>query len=156
MPLLWNVVMAVVWAAAMGKLSVANLGVGFMLGYAVLYLACDVLGTRKYCGRLPRIGELLLFFLWEVLVANLRVARSVLSPSFRMRPGIIALPLDVETDGEITMLANLITLTPGTVSLDVSPDRKLLYVHAMYIDDEEQLKRRLKQGFERRLLGVLR
>jgi multicomponent Na+:H+ antiporter subunit E len=60
------------------------------------------------------------------------------------------------SDNEITMLSNLLTLTPGTLSLDVSADRKVLYVHAMYIDDVDEVRRKIKEGFERRILEVLR
>jgi multicomponent Na+:H+ antiporter subunit E len=75
-----------------------------------------------------------------------------------MRPGVVAIPLDVQTDAEITLLANLITLTPGTLSLDVSTDRRVLYIHVMYIDndDVEAVRRKIKEGFERRVLEVLR
>jgi multicomponent Na+:H+ antiporter subunit E len=73
-----------------------------------------------------------------------------------MRPGVVAVPLDARTDAEITLLANLITLTPGTLSLDVSADRSFLYVHAMYVDDVNDVKRQIKDGFERRLLEVMR
>jgi multicomponent Na+:H+ antiporter subunit E len=89
-------------------------------------------------------------------MSNLRVARDVLTPKQYMRPGVVALPLEAKTDGEITLLAGLITLTPGTLSLDVSADRKFLYVHSMYIDDPEREKERLKRRFEKRLLEMLR
>ena len=69
---------------------------------------------------------------------------------------IVAVPLDVETDGEITLLANLISLTPGSLCLDVSEDRKTLYVHVMFLDDVEECRRELKEGFERRVLELLR
>jgi len=73
-----------------------------------------------------------------------------------MRPGIVAVPLDAETDAEITLLANLLTLTPGTLSLDVSADRRFLYVHMMYIEDADVARRQIKDGYERRVLEVLR
>jgi multicomponent Na+:H+ antiporter subunit E len=75
-----------------------------------------------------------------------------------MRPGVVAIPLDARTDAEITLLANLITLTPGTLSLDVSSDRRMLYIHVMYIDNDdlEEVRRKIKAGFERRVLEVLR
>lgn len=100
----------------------------------------------------------ILFFLWELLAANLRVAVDILTPPHQMRPGIIAIPLDVETDAEITLLTNLITLTPGTLSLDLSADRRVLYIHTMYIDrdDIDAARERIKSGFERRVLEVLR
>jgi multicomponent Na+:H+ antiporter subunit E len=73
-----------------------------------------------------------------------------------MRPGVIAIPLDAQTDIEITVLANLISLTPGTLSLDVSADRQTLYIHTMYLDDPEAARRGIKRGFERRVLAVTR
>jgi multicomponent Na+:H+ antiporter subunit E len=75
-----------------------------------------------------------------------------------MRPGVIAIPLNARTDVEITLLANLITLTPGTLSLDVSADRSVLYIHVMYIDNDDidAVRRKIKEGFERRILEVLR
>jgi multicomponent Na+:H+ antiporter subunit E len=104
--------------------------------------------------RLAAVIRLMLLFLWQIVLANLRVAYDVLTPRHHMRPGIIALPLDVGSDVEITLLANLITLTPGSLSLEVSVDHKVLYVHAMYIDDVEALQRRIKGSLERRILEM--
>jgi multicomponent Na+:H+ antiporter subunit E len=73
-------------------------------------------------------------------------------------PGVVAIPLDARTDAEIALLANLITLTPGSVTLDISEDRRVLYVHAMYIDggDVDAYRRSVKEGLERRVLELLR
>ncbi|MEN8150722.1 MAG: Na+/H+ antiporter subunit E [Planctomycetota bacterium] len=106
--------------------------------------------------RIPRGLGLLFFFLWELVLSSIRVARDVLSPRPRFKPGIVGVPLDAETDAEITLLACLITLTPGTLSLDVSEDRKTLYVHAMRVEDPEAFRREIKAGFERRVLEFLR
>jgi multicomponent Na+:H+ antiporter subunit E len=73
-----------------------------------------------------------------------------------MNPGIIAFPLDAKSDLEITLFANLLTLTPGTLSLDVSSDKKILYVHALYVKDADSFRSELKNGLEKRLLEVLR
>jgi multicomponent Na+:H+ antiporter subunit E len=97
-----------------------------------------------------------LYFLYELIKANLQVAMDVITPKFYMKPAIIEFPLDAKTDLEITFLANVITLTPGTLSLDVSEDRKSLYIHAMYVDDKEEFIDEIKQGFERRILTILR
>ncbi len=80
----------------------------------------------------------------------------MITPKFFMKPGIIRIPLEAKTDLEITLLANLITLTPGTLSLDVSDDKKVLYVHAMYIKSKEEFISNIKEGFEKRLLEILR
>ena len=84
--------------------------------------------------------------------------RAPLAPASYVCPGVVAIPLDARTDAEIALLANLITLTPGSVSLDLSEDRRVLYVHAMYIDggDVEAYRRSVKEGLERRVLELLR
>ena len=84
------------------------------------------------------------------------MAYDVITPHLYMRPGIVAVPLDAKTDQEITLLANLITLTPGTLSLDVSHDKRTLYVHAMFVDSPESVRDSIKNGFEKRLLELLR
>jgi multicomponent Na+:H+ antiporter subunit E len=106
----------------------------------------------------PRVVRFALFYLGEMVLSNLRLAHDLMTPRYSMRPGVIAVPLDAETDVEITLLANLITLTPGSVSLDLSPDRRVLYVHVMYIDhgDVDGARRRIKDDLERRVLEVLR
>jgi multicomponent Na+:H+ antiporter subunit E len=79
----------------------------------------------------------------------------VATPRYHMKPGIIAVPLDATRDGEILLLSMLINTTPGSVALDVSPDRKTLYVHVMYMETPDAARAEIKQGFERRVLGVL-
>jgi multicomponent Na+:H+ antiporter subunit E len=72
-----------------------------------------------------------------------------------MKPGILAIPLDVTRDSEILLLAMLINLTPGSVALDVSDDRKVMYVHVMYIDSPDAARLEIKHGFERRVRELL-
>jgi multicomponent Na+:H+ antiporter subunit E len=95
------------------------------------------------------------YFLWELIRANIRLAIDVATPRYHMKPGIIALPLDVTQDGQILLLSMLINTTPGSVALDVSPDRKTLYVHVMYMDTPDAAREEIKRGFERRVLEVL-
>jgi multicomponent Na+:H+ antiporter subunit E len=154
--LLLNILLALAWVALTGEFSPANLVVGFVFGYATLWIAQRLEGRTAYFRKVGKVIGFGFFFAWEIIEANLRVAYDVLSPRQRISPGIIAIPLDAKTDDEITLLANLITLTPGTLSLDVSEDKKVLYIHAMYVEDVDQFKRELKDGLERRLLEVLR
>ena len=88
--------------------------------------------------------------------ANLRVARDVITPTSYARPGIVAVPLDARTDLEITLLSNLVTMTPGSLSIDVADDRSVMYVHSMFVDDAAELRRVIKDDFERRVLELLR
>ncbi len=96
------------------------------------------------------------FYLGEIILANIRVANDILTPRHRMRPAILALPVEVKTDLQLMVLNNLITMTPGTLSLDISPDRKTIYVHAMYVDDVDHVKQVLKESFEHRILEMTR
>lgn len=153
-PLLANVLLALAWVAVTGRFTPASFAVGFLLGFVALRLADG--GAGHYGRRLRLVLGFAVFYLWELLLANLRVAYDVVTRTHHMRPGILAIPLDARTDAEITLLANLITLTPGTLSLDVSPDRRTLYIHAMYIDDVELFRRRLKEQLERRVLELFR
>jgi multicomponent Na+:H+ antiporter subunit E len=103
-------------------------------------------------------ASFLVFFIWELSIANLRIAYDVITPAHHMKPGIVAIPLEARTAVEITILANLISFTPGTLTVDVSEDRKTLYVHVLYIDrgDVEDVRRNMKRAFEARVLKVLR
>jgi multicomponent Na+:H+ antiporter subunit E len=154
--LLLNLLLALTWAAATGDFTLGNLGLGFTVSFAILAFAQPVVGSSAYFVKVPRVFRLAAFFLWELVVASLRVAHDVVTPTHYSRPGVLAIPLEATTDVEITMLANLISLTPGTLSLDVSPDRRVLYIHAMFIDDPDRVRRQIKDGLERRLLEVLR
>ena len=154
--LLWNILLACTWAAVTGRFNLSNVLVGMILGYVVLFVAQPVMGPSNYFSRIHHALGFAFFYLWELVLANLRVAYDVLTPNPRIRPGVLAIPLEAKTDAEITMLANLITLTPGSVSLDVSSDRRFLYLHAMYIDDLEKDRESIKTSLERRVLEVLR
>ena len=95
--------------------------------------------------------ELAVFFVWELLLANVRVAADVLRPRTGIRPAVVAIPLDVTSDGEILLLSMLINITPGSVTIDLSEDRQTLYVHVMHMMNAETTRREIKEGFERRV-----
>jgi multicomponent Na+:H+ antiporter subunit E len=113
---------------------------------------------RRYFHKLPRLLEFIAFILKELLVSSMRVAYDVLTRTSHLNPAIIAIPLDAESDREIVTLAVLVTLTPGTLSLKVSDDRRTLYVHEMYVTDGdvERARRLIKDGYERRILRLSR
>jgi multicomponent Na+:H+ antiporter subunit E len=149
--------LALAWAALQGDFSLKTLLTGQVLGYVILVALVrgGVLETSPYVGRIHRVVGLVTYFLRELVKANLRLALDVATPRFNMKPGIIALPLDATTDGQILLLSMLINTTPGSVALDVSPDKKVLYVHVMYMDTPDGARKDIKEGFERRVLGVL-
>jgi multicomponent Na+:H+ antiporter subunit E len=155
--LLGNLLLALAWAALSGEFSLANLVTGHVLGYLILLALVKggVLQSSPYVGKVALGLGLAAFFLWELVRANLRLALDVATPSFQMKPGILAVPLDARRDPEILLLAMLINLTPGSVALDVSDDRTVMYVHVMYIDSPEAARAEIKNGFERRVLQLL-
>ncbi|MCG6916678.1 MAG: Na+/H+ antiporter subunit E [Deltaproteobacteria bacterium] len=153
---LWNLLLALMWEAMTGRTDAANLLLGFALGYGILWWLRPLLGTTQYFKKLPESIRFTFFFLRELIHSNFRVAWDVVTPKSRRKPGIIAIPLDARSDIEITFLANLITLTPGTLSLDVSDDRNVLYVHGMFVEDPQRMREQIKNGFERRVLELLR
>jgi multicomponent Na+:H+ antiporter subunit E len=152
--LLLNVLLALAWVALTGQYTAINLLAGFMLGYVLLIPAQYRKEGTTYFRKAPLVIKFVFYFIWELIVANVRVLISVLGPLRNLRPAIVAVPLDIKSDAEITMLANMITLTPGTLSLDVSADRSVLFVHAISVDDVEQFKRETKEGFERAVQEV--
>jgi len=155
--LLGNLLLALAWAALQGDFSLRTLVTGLVLGYLILValVGGGVLGPSPYVGRVHRVIGLGAYFFWQLVKANVRLALDVVTPDYHMKPGIIALPLDATTNGEILLLSMLINTTPGSVALDVSPDRKILYVHVMYMDTPDAARAEIKNGFERRVLGVL-
>ena len=153
---LWNLLLALAWVALTGDFSGPNLLFGFIVGYLVLLVAARQMRIGvQYASKLPKIIGFVLFFIYDLVKANMRVAYDVVTPKHLMKPGVIAIPLTVDRDAEITVLANLISVTPGTLSLDVSSDRKVLYIHAMYLESEQELQDSIKE-LERRVMDILR
>lgn len=150
-----NIMLALVWAMLNGEINPANLIIGFILGYFVLFLARGALGPSPYFGRALNLIHFAAFFLYEIFNSNIKVALDVLTPKHSMAPRIIAISLAAKTDAEITLLANLISLTPGSLSLDVSDDKKVIYAHVMYAEDADAAKQDIKNGLERWVLKLL-
>lgn len=98
--------------------------------------------------------EFISFYAWEVILSNLKVAWDVVTPTHHMKPAIVSIPLDDLTERQIFVLANLITMTPGTLSLDVSADRQQLYIHAMYAEDPVAYTQSLRDDYVKRVLRV--
>lgn len=126
-----------------------SLLLGFGIGAIALSLLPRASGSLRYGVRLWRIGKLILVFFKEFTLSVWRVARLVTSPSMRFRPGLLRVPLTLTRDAEITLLANLITLTPGTLTVDVAEDRSHLLVHAVDAPDPKATRDDIVTGFQR-------
>ncbi len=152
-----NIIFTLVWSGLLGGITLENLVSGFLVSYLMLYFVTrGKKGHDSYFGKVPRFIGFVGYYVWELVKSNAIIAYDVLTPTHHMRPGVVGIPIEAQTDLEITVLANLITMTPGTLSLDISPDRRTLYVHAMYIRDPEKLRADIKENLERRVLALLR
>lgn len=151
--LMINLLLALVWTFISGELTIFNFALGFALGYLILLIAQPLLPVTHYAQRLWYVLDLLVVFLLDLALSSFKVAWDIITPDDDLEPGVIAVPLDVKTELEITVLANLISLTPGTLTLDHSSDRKYLFVHMMHIDnrDVDAERLRIKEHFERRV-----
>ena len=153
--LLLNVLLAIAWSALTGSFQPVDLLFGFVLGYLVLWLINRMNPSRSYFYQVPRTLDLVLFFLFDLVRANFRMAAIILSPQMKLRPAVIAVPLILKSDTAIILLTNMITLTPGTLSLDISTDRRMIYLHTVYLDDPALFRQQLIEGYEKRLKELL-
>jgi multicomponent Na+:H+ antiporter subunit E len=151
-----HMMLAILWAMATGSLNLPSLLLGFIIAGGVLHFAGPALGNPRYAVRAFRVLGLGLYFLRELLVSSVRVAIDVLRPTLTMTPAVIAVPIELGDDAQITLLANLISLTPGTLSIDVAADGSTLYVHAMYGEEPELVRQHIKHEYERRIQEVFR
>ncbi|WP_224816055.1 Na+/H+ antiporter subunit E [Hasllibacter sp. MH4015] len=147
-----NIALAVIWAALTGEITLLNLLVGFGLGSAALFVTRPLFpGCDSYFTRTFSWITLIIRFIWELIVSSLQVVWDVLTPQQKSRPGIVSVPLDVEGEMAVLVLTNYISLTPGTLSLDVTEDCNTLYIHAMFADDPGEIRRQIKEGVEARV-----
>ncbi len=149
-------ILTLFWLALTGSVTPANI----LLGLAV---SLGALGVLR--GQLPEMDfrirplaaiRLFLLFLLELFRSAWRVARLVLRPRLDISPDVVAVPVSLTRDAELTLLANLITLTPGTLTVDIAEDRRALYVHALEADDPDAVRRDIRAGFERAIRETFR
>jgi multicomponent Na+:H+ antiporter subunit E len=154
---LLNIGLSSAWAALMGSFDATTLAAGYAVGYVIVWAAQPALGPSAYVTGVGRAVAFFVFYLAELVWSSIQVAIDVCRPRLRMCPGVVGLPLRARTDAEITVLANLISLTPGTLSLDVSLDKRLLYVHAMDLKEgPDALRADIRDRLESRVLTLLR
>jgi len=142
--LLLNLLLALAWMALTGQFDPVNFAAGFVIGYLLLRLVRRPGEPLAYFRKAMLVVRFAGFFLWELVLANVRVALAVLSPKPKLTPAVVAIPLEARSDIAVTLLANLITLTPGSLALDVSSDRAVMYVHTMHAEDIDQVRVEIK------------
>jgi multicomponent Na+:H+ antiporter subunit E len=154
--LILNLLIGVIWMFLSESYSFASFLVGFVIGAALLFLLNRFIPDSYYFKQVKAIGYLIYLFIKELIMANIEVLKWVYKPKLDFQPGIIALPIDVKKNWEITLLANLITLTPGTLSVDVSRDQRYIYIHAIDLPDVNQTIVGIKDTFEKAIREVTR
>ncbi|WP_207955575.1 Na+/H+ antiporter subunit E [Segetibacter sp. 3557_3] len=153
---LLNILLTLVWIALTGSFTYINLFFGFVISFFVLWIISRGNPDKRYFTILFKVIGFFFYFLYEMLKANFQVAYEVMTFNLHMKPGIVKMELDARTDLEITLLASLISLTPGTLVIDVSDDKKVMYVHGMYLEDRARFIESIKMGLERPLLNIMR
>jgi multicomponent Na+:H+ antiporter subunit E len=152
------IVLALGWLAVVGGFTLPNLLLGLAIAVFVIFLLRHRLRQPVSLRKLVAILSLALFFLRELLLSAFAVARLAVSPALgsRLSPAIVAFPLTVRSEAEITLLANLITLTPGTLTIDVAADHTCLYVHTLTLRSRQALVEAIATGLEKRIIEVFR
>lgn len=152
--LLLNFLVAFVWQAMQPKAGPGDYILGFVVGFVMLALIYRPYGRRTWGAVTYGV-----YLIWAIIKSSIQVASIILSPHARLRQGIVAVPVEPCTDFELALLASSITLTPGTLSIDVTREasgQRVLYVHNLLVDDPEEMRRQIKADFERRIVRFTR
>lgn len=152
--ILFNFLIALIWMFLQNDFSFTSFLLGYMIGIIILFVLRRFLIFKFYIHRVWAIFKLIIIFLIELTKANIDVVKIVFTPKLKNKPGIVAMETELTTEVEITLLAALISLTPGTISMDFSPDNKTLYIHALDIQDKEQMIEEIRSSFERAIMEV--
>lgn len=143
--------LALGWIVLHGRFTLGEFLVGYAIGAAIVLLHGKFWPGAIRVRRPLRLVQLGFVFFGDMIIANLNVAWTVVRPRLDIRPAFVVLPLDLDDDFRITVLANMISLTPGTLSVDIAPDRSALYIHCLSCTDGKQLVARIKERFEKPL-----
>lgn len=154
--ILLNFIVAVVWTFISGSFTAEKFIIGWLIGAILLYLMRRFLSERFYFARIWAMIKLILLFLKELVLSNISVMKLVIQPKLSVSPSIFAYPTELKSDWEITLLSILITLTPGTLVLDVSEDQKTLFIHALHADEVDEAVESIRQTFEKAIMEVSR
>ncbi|MDQ0299791.1 multicomponent Na+:H+ antiporter subunit E [Salibacterium salarium] len=154
--LLINLLMALIWMFMNDAWTFGSFISGFAIGLVIVYFLRAFFPQRFYFLGIIAIVKLLFIFLRELMLSTFEVVGQILRPKLNITPGIFAMDIELKKNWEITALSCLITLTPGTLVIDVSPDNKTLYIHAMDLPDVEKAKKDIKGSFEKAIQEVSR
>jgi multicomponent K+:H+ antiporter subunit E len=150
-----SIVLALGWLMLQQSLSVAQIITALVLGWGLPKLVDGFLGERLVVRNWRTAVHLTLIVLWDIIVSNIAVARIVLSPTSNPQPAWVPIALDIRHPTAITLLATIITTTPGTVSCIVDEERRLILVHALDCPDVAEMAAQIKQRYEKPLGEIL-
>ncbi|GEN31027.1 multicomponent Na+:H+ antiporter subunit E [Cerasibacillus quisquiliarum] len=151
-----NLIIAMMWMFLSESYSISSFIAGYVLGILLLLIMRRLLPGRFYLERFFKIIQLILLFIKELIKSNIDIVKLVYTPKPDIEPGIFAYETELKSDWELTLLANLITLTPGTLSVAISNDNSTIYIHAMDIDDIDESIQSIKNTFEKAIMEVTR
>jgi multicomponent K+:H+ antiporter subunit E len=143
-----SLLLFVAWPVLNLSFSIGHLVLGAVLAVVIPWFTESVRDERAVLRRPAKAAKLALVVLWDIVVSNIDVARRILGPEDRIRPGFIWVPLDITDPHGIVTLAGIITMTPGTLSADLSEDRRHLLVHAFHLEDEAAVIESIKSRYE--------
>ena len=153
-PLL-TLLLAAIWVLLQNNVSAGMVVFGLILGTIIPRLTAVWWPDRPKRIHFGRLASYTLIVLWDILVANIQVAWIVLTrPNDTLRPAWVVVPLDLRQPEAISILAGTITLTPGTVSADLSNEGHSLLVHALDAADPDAVRDEIKQRYESRLKEI--
>ena len=155
LPSVFNfVLLFVVWLLLTGSFTLGNILLAILLAWGIPFLVGGMQSETSRVKKPLKAVKYVFVLLGDIFMSNLVVAKQVLGPTHKLQPGFIAIPLDLTEALPITLLASTISLTPGTVSTELSKDLKTLYVHALHVDDEQALIQSIKQRYEKPLKEI--
>ena len=150
-----TLLLAVVWTLLQNNVSAGMVVFGLILGVIIPALTARWWPDRPDEMRLIPMIKYIGIVIWDIIVANIQVAKIILTkPNDQMKPNWVIIPLELKSPEAITILAGTITLTPGTVSADLSNEGHSLLVHALDAPDPDVVRDEIKERYERRLLEI--
>ena len=129
---------------------------GFLVGIGIIFFMHRFFGTQFYLRRVYSTIKLLLIFIRELTQSSVIVLKQILSPKLKIKPGIFKYETVLKSDVEVTMLSLLLTLTPGSVVMEVSPEGNVLYIHAMDVEESKDALLSQLGNFEKAIMEVTR
>ena len=150
-----TLMLTLVWLLLVNTVTPGNLILGLVLGIAIPVITQPFWQKRPVLRSPLRIAEYVAIVLWDIVVANVVVAYTILFKSnARTRSHWISVPLDLTSPEAITVLAGTITMTPGTVASALTADARAILVHCLDTDDPEGTRDQIKHRYERRLKEI--